>query len=70
MTAIDAVLGYVKDLSQHGFWGFVTVKFENGHPVHVRREENLKPSELRATQLPETNRRNNNASDTIQQHSS
>jgi hypothetical protein len=68
MNALETVLGYLTDLSQHGFWGFITVKFENGHPVHFRREENLKPSALRATQLPETNRRDNNASNNTAQH--
>jgi hypothetical protein len=51
----EAVLTYLKDLTQHGFWGFVTVKFENGCPVHLRREENLKPTEL-LKQLPEKDR--------------
>lgn len=46
MSTTDAVLNYLRSLSQRGFWGFITVKFENGCPVHLRREENLKPSEL------------------------
>jgi hypothetical protein len=58
-TTTEAVLTYLKDLTQHGFWGFVTVKFENGCPVHLRREENLKPSELQK-QLPERNRSRQN----------
>ena len=53
MSAADAVLIYVKSLTHRKFWGFITVKFENGCPVHVRREENLKPSNLLE---PETNR--------------
>lgn len=60
MSTTDTVLTYVRNLSQGGCWGFVTVKFENGHPTHLRREENFKPNELPATQLPETNRSNNN----------
>ena len=55
MTSTEAVLNYLCSLSQRGFWGFVSVKFENGCPVHVRREENLKPAEL-PKQLPEINR--------------
>jgi hypothetical protein len=52
MSTTDAVLDYLSSLSQHGFWGFITVKFENGCPVHLRREENIKPTEL-PKQLPE-----------------
>ena len=37
---------YLRDLADHHFWGFLTLKFEDGKIVHVRREENLKPSEL------------------------
>ncbi len=62
MSTTDAVLNYLQNLTQHGFWGFVTVKFENGCPVHLRREENLKPSELHK-QLPEKNRTNENDTD-------
>lgn len=39
-TAID----YLKDLAEQGFWGFLTLKFEHGEVVHLRREENLKPN--------------------------
>jgi hypothetical protein len=39
-------LDYLADLSANGFWGTVSLKFENGQIVHVRQEENLKPSEL------------------------
>jgi ribosomal protein L35AE/L33A len=41
-TAIE----YLHRLSGEKFWGSVTVKFEAGRIVHVRREENLKPEEL------------------------
>jgi hypothetical protein len=37
---------YLRRLAEAGFWGSITVKFENGVVVHIRREENLKPSEL------------------------
>jgi hypothetical protein len=39
-------LEYLASLSGVGFWGTVALKFENGQVVHVRQEENLKPSEL------------------------
>ena len=41
-TAID----YLRTLADQGFWGFLTLKFEHGEVVHLRREENLKPNEL------------------------
>ena len=41
-NAID----YIRALSEQRFWGFLTLKYEDGTIVHVRREENLKPSEL------------------------
>ncbi|HZW96132.1 MAG TPA: hypothetical protein VFF64_24520 [Candidatus Eremiobacteraceae bacterium] len=41
-TAID----YLWTLADQGFWGFLTLKFEHGEVVHLRREENLKPNEL------------------------
>jgi hypothetical protein len=42
----DTALSYIGSLSEQRFWGFLTLKFEGGEIVHVRREENLKPSEL------------------------
>lgn len=39
-------LDYVRGLAERQFWGFLTLKFEAGKIVHVRREENLKPSDL------------------------
>ena len=41
-TAID----YLSGLAEQRFWGFLTLKFEHGEIVHLRREENLKPAEL------------------------
>jgi len=41
-TAFD----YLRGLTEQGFWGFLTLKFEHGEVVHLRREENLKPNEL------------------------
>lgn len=48
MTALSCqpILTYLEALSSEGFWGSVTLKFENGHPVHVREEQNFKPNEL------------------------
>ena len=48
----NAAMNFVADLATQGFWGFVTRKFEAGDIVHIRREENIKPSAL----LPETHR--------------
>lgn len=45
-AATIAALDYVRNLSGENFWGAVTLKFEDGGIVHVRQEENLKPSEL------------------------
>ena len=53
----EKAIGYLSNLGDSGFWGFVTFKFEKGHVVHVRREENLKPHEL-----PGTNRGNEDGS--------
>jgi hypothetical protein len=42
----DASIAYLHRLESQAFWGTVTLKFEHGQIVHVRQEENLKPSEL------------------------
>jgi hypothetical protein len=44
-TAID----YLRSLAERGFWGAVTLKYEAGKVVHLRKEENLKPSDLSGT---------------------
>jgi hypothetical protein len=41
-SAID----YLHRLASEKFWGALTIKFEAGRIVHIRREENLKPEEL------------------------
>jgi hypothetical protein len=46
ISATQNALDYVRNLSEQAFWGLVSLKFENGTIVHVRQEENLKPSEL------------------------
>ncbi len=40
------ILGFLRGLGREQFWGSITLKFEAGRVVHVRREENLKPEEL------------------------
>ena len=37
---------YIRRLSDEGFWGSLTLKFESGKVVHLKKEENLKPEEL------------------------
>ena len=56
----EKALTYLRQLAEQGFWGFLTLKLENGHVVHVRQEENLKPDRLPVEigHLPEKNRRN------------
>jgi hypothetical protein len=46
----EAVLAYLRNLSNQQFWGAVTLKYEGGDIVHIRKEENLKPSSL--SELP------------------
>jgi hypothetical protein len=45
-AANTAAMDYLRNLAAHSFWGTVALKFERGEIVHVRQEENLKPSEL------------------------
>jgi hypothetical protein len=45
-TANQTAFDYLQSLAEQRFWGFLTLKFEHGEIVHVRREENLKPTEL------------------------
>lgn len=42
----ESTVAYLDKLSREPFWGSVTLKFEDGRIVHIRREENLKPTEL------------------------
>lgn len=41
-----STIEYLYELANEKFWGSLTIKFEAGRIVHVRREENLKPEEL------------------------
>jgi hypothetical protein len=45
-NANENALDYLRNLASQNFWGTVTLKYEGGGIVHVRQEENLKPSEL------------------------
>lgn len=54
MSANAVAMNYLEQLASGQFWGFITLKFERGVVVHVRREENLKPAEL--PMLPGKNR--------------
>ena len=45
-SANSSAFEYLRNLANQNFWGTVTLKFEDGGIVHVRQEENLKPSDL------------------------
>jgi hypothetical protein len=50
MTSINETsIDYLRSLAKQGFWGAITLKYEAGRIVHVRKEENLKPSDLSGT---------------------
>lgn len=53
-NANQNTFAYLQSLETQHFWGFLTLKFEDGKIVHLRREENLKPSAIE--NLPEKNR--------------
>jgi hypothetical protein len=42
----ESTLEYLKLLARDQFWGSATLKFEAGRIVHIKLEQNLKPSEL------------------------
>ena len=44
--AMQRTLEYVEALAAQRWWGFITIKLEAGLPVHIRREENIKPENL------------------------
>jgi hypothetical protein len=50
MTANQTTLDYLRSLADQGFWGAITLKYEHGEVIHLRKEENLKPSSL--SELP------------------
>jgi hypothetical protein len=41
-----SVHDFVDRLSREGFYGALTLKYEAGRLIHIRKEENLKPTEL------------------------
>jgi len=49
-TPNQTAVEYLRSLADQGFWGAITLKYEGGKIVHVRKEENLKPSSL--SELP------------------
>lgn len=42
----DPTITYIRQLFAERFWGSITIKFENGEVVHLRREESLLPSKI------------------------
>lgn len=52
-----SVHDFVDRLTRDGFYGAVTLKYEAGRVVHIRKEENLKPTEL-LSGTPENNHAN------------
>jgi hypothetical protein len=48
-AANQSAFDYLKSLAEQGFFGAITLKYEAGKVVHVRKEENLKPSDLSGT---------------------
>ncbi len=47
-----SVHNFVDRLSREGFYGALTLKYEAGRLIHIRKEENLKPTEL-LSDIPE-----------------
>jgi hypothetical protein len=45
-TSNDGILTYLSTLANDHFWGAITLKFEAGRIVHIRKEENFKPVDL------------------------
>lgn len=56
MNNNENVIKYLRSLKDQRFWGILSMKLEDGDIVHMRREENLKPSAI--VNLPEKNRGN------------
>ena len=46
MDKNEATARYLHELGATEFWGSVTLKFEAGRVVHIRKEESVKPDEL------------------------
>jgi hypothetical protein len=45
-TNNDNTIELLQALREARFWGALTIKFEDGRIVHLRKEENIKPEEL------------------------
>jgi hypothetical protein len=45
-SANEGVAAWLRLLEDQRLWGTVSLKYEGGRVVHVRREENFKPNEL------------------------
>jgi hypothetical protein len=43
---MNEALELIRQLARDGFYGALTVKFEAGHVVVLKKEETLKPSDL------------------------
>jgi hypothetical protein len=41
-----AIAEYIRMLTQEGFWGNLTIKFQSGQIIHLLKEESLKPDQL------------------------
>jgi len=46
MEKNEITFHYVRELAASEFWGSITLKFEAGRVVHIRKEESVKPDEL------------------------
>jgi len=42
----ETTIELVHDLAEKGFWGSLTLKFEAGRVVHLKKEESLIPERL------------------------
>ncbi len=47
--ALRQTIAYLQQLANNSFWGAVTVRFENGTPVHIQRAESIIPTKLADT---------------------
>ena len=49
----------LEDLELSRFWGAVSLKYEAGRVVHIRKEESIKPEELTLSGHPRSNNNGN-----------
>ena len=50
------IADYIRMLTQEGFWGSLTIRFQSGQIIHLLKEESLKPDQL----LPDHRRTHDN----------